>query len=569
MSERTTGLMMWALLTALLVPIVLLSSSPVQARTAPWTITKTEWSPADEQAYSDFIEGLGAEDCWTMDECLKSPSNPYRASDPKRMRWRSDCADLPYLLRAYFAWKNGLPFSHQNGVVPASGRSRDFRYTRNGNRVVSRDDVPATSAGVSAIPILFGLRSSVSTAMFRHSASADDPINFTDMYSPALNRDAIRPGTIAYDVNGHVAMVWRVDKTGRVLTISAHPDNSISRSFYGRNFLRTKPALGTGFKNWRPIKLVNATQNAQGVYVGGHIQAKRNSEIADYSLAQYLGTDPQPGTTWRTATYSHNGEALDYYHYLRAAMAIGDLTLRPVPELRSMVRNICTDIRNRKDAVDRAINNGLQNMSPPAKLPDNIYGTYGYWEMYSTPSRDARLKTDFKELRDHIQMLVESVQAGTSSVVYEGTDVAADLLQAYEEESQACRTSYTSNNGRRITLTVDDVIQRLFNMSFDPYQCVARRWGSSDPAELNACPDGPVKRRWYHAQANLRNQMDRTYDVFMGYSVAELENGPYSITSGKGLEKAPDVDLKAYLMSLPKGISSQKTSQSAAAPVSD
>ncbi len=560
---------MWALLTALLVPIVLLSSSPVQARTAPWTITKTEWSPADEQAYSDFIEGLGAEDCWTMDECLKSPSNPYRASDPKRMRWRSDCADLPYLLRAYFAWKNGLPFSHQNGVVPASGRSRDFRYTRNGNRVVSRDDVPATSAGVSAIPILFGLRSSVSTAMFRHSASADDPINFTDMYSPALNRDAIRPGTIAYDVNGHVAMVWRVDKTGRVLTISAHPDNSISRSFYGRNFLRTKPALGTGFKNWRPIKLVNATQNAQGVYVGGHIQAKRNSEIADYSLAQYLGTDPQPGTTWRTATYSHNGEALDYYHYLRAAMAIGDLTLRPVPELRSMVRNICTDIRNRKDAVDRAINNGLQNMSPPAKLPDNIYGTYGYWEMYSTPSRDARLKTDFKELRDHIQMLVESVQAGTSSVVYEGTDVAADLLQAYEEESQACRTSYTSNNGRRITLTVDDVIQRLFNMSFDPYQCVARRWGSSDPAELNACPDGPVKRRWYHAQANLRNQMDRTYDVFMGYSVAELENGPYSITSGKGLEKAPDVDLKAYLMSLPKGISSQKTSQSAAAPVSD
>lgn len=560
---------MWALLTALLVPIVLLSSSPVQARTAPWTITKTEWSPADEQAYSDFIEGLGAEDCWTMDECLKSPSNPYRASDPKRMRWRSDCADLPYLLRAYFAWKNGLPFSHQNGVVPASGRSRDFRYTRNGNRVVSRDDVPATSAGVSAIPILFGLRSSVSTAMFRHSASADDPINFTDMYSPALNRDAIRPGTIAYDVNGHVAMVWRVDKTGRVLTISAHPDNSISRSFYGRNFLRTKPALGTGFKNWRPITLVNATKNANGVYVGGHIQAKRNSAIADYSLAQYLGTDPQPGTTWRTATYSHNGEALDYYHYLRAAMAIGDLTLRPVPELRSMVRNICTDIRNRKDAVDRAINNGLQNMSPPAKLPDNIYGTYGYWEMYSTPSRDARLKTDFKELRDHIQMLVESVQAGTSSVVYEGTDVAADLLQAYEEESQACRTSYTSNNGRRITLTVDDVIQRLFNMSFDPYQCVARRWGSSDPAELNACPDGPVKRRWYHAQANLRNQMDRTYDVFMGYSVAELENGPYSITSGKGLEKAPDVDLKAYLMSLPKGISSQKTSQSAAAPVSD
>ena len=548
---------MWAMLTAFLMPLVLLSTNAAQARTSPWTITKTHWSEVDEQAYSDFIEGIGAEDCWTMDECLKSPSNPYRASDPKRMHWRSDCADLPYLLRAYFAWKNGLPFSHQNGVVPASGRSRDFRYTRNGNRVVSRSNVPATSAGVQAIPVLFGLRSSISTAMFRHSASADDPINFTDMYSPALNRGAIRPGTIAYDVNGHVAMVWRVDKTGRILTISAHPDNSISRSFYGRNFLRTKPALGTGFKNWRPIELVNAKKNANGVYVGGYIKAKRNAQIEDFSLEQYLGTDPQPGGTWKSATYTHKGEALDYYHYLRAAMAIGDLTLRPVPELRAMVRNICTDIRNRKDAIERAINNGLQNMSPPAKLPDNIYGTYGYWEMYSTPSRDARLKTDFKELRDHIQMLVESVQAGTSSVVYEGTDVAGDLLQAYEQESKTCLTSYTSNSGRRITMTVDDVIQRLFNMSFDPYQCIERRWGSSDPAELNACPDGATKRRWYSAQAHLRNQMDRTYDVYMGYSVAELESGPYIITSGKGIENAPDVNLKAYLMSLPSGISSR------------
>ncbi|MBL1234030.1 MAG: hypothetical protein COB70_000130, partial [Rhodobiaceae bacterium] len=79
MSERTTRLTMWAMLTAFLMPLVLLSTNAAQARTSPWTITKTHWSEVDEQAYSDFIEGIGAEDCWTMDECLKSPSNPYRA----------------------------------------------------------------------------------------------------------------------------------------------------------------------------------------------------------------------------------------------------------------------------------------------------------------------------------------------------------------------------------------------------------------------------------------------------------------------------------------------------------
>ena len=32
------------------------------------------------------------------------------------MFFNADCADLPYMLRAYFAWKNGLPFAYSAPV---------------------------------------------------------------------------------------------------------------------------------------------------------------------------------------------------------------------------------------------------------------------------------------------------------------------------------------------------------------------------------------------------------------------------------------------------------------------
>ena len=82
-----------------------------------------------------------------MHACLiGAPSNPlFRASNPPGMHFYADCADLPYMLRAYYAWKNGLPFSFATAATPL-GHSRDIRYTARGNAITSRRDlVDATS----------------------------------------------------------------------------------------------------------------------------------------------------------------------------------------------------------------------------------------------------------------------------------------------------------------------------------------------------------------------------------------------------------------------------------------
>ena len=72
-----------------------------------------------------------------------------------------------------------------------------------------------------------------------------------------------------------------------------------------------------------------------------------------------------------------------------------------------MVHSNCEDLKYRAEAVDLAILNKVQLKSQPDRLPQNIYGTEGEWEEFSTPSRDARLKTSFKELRDQVQRFVE------------------------------------------------------------------------------------------------------------------------------------------------------------------
>ncbi|HEX7777522.1 MAG TPA: hypothetical protein VF449_13435, partial [Parvibaculum sp.] len=477
--------------------------------------------------------------------------------DPK-VTFLVDCADVPYLLRGYYAWKNGLPFSWQTAMQSADGPGMDIRYSPSGNIVVGRSSVPATASGVSAVPLLLEIVNTVSSAMYRRNAMSDSRTMFTDTYSPRLDRNAIRPGSIAYDVNGHVATVWRVEPSGRVLIFSSHPDHTLDRTFVGREFLRTGPELGSIFQNWRPIKLVGATRLSNGTLVGGHIVGALNAEIPQFSLEQYTGNPPSNPTLWAIAKFNKDGEDMDFYTYLRAQMSIGELEYHPVDEIHAMMQTLCQDIRARKEAIRISREEGHTQLMPqPDRLPRNIYGTDGVWELYSTPSRDARLKTAFKEMYDQTREFIRMKETDAPRLSYQGTDMPGDMLKAYNQENAACPTIYTTTDGRKVTLTIDDVIHRLFKMSFDPYQCVERRWGATDAAELSSCPDTGDKARWYEAEQKLRNQIDRTYDVEMDSTAAQLESGPWGLDSGRGVESPPEVDVKAYL----EGLISRRAAQ--------
>ena len=179
----------------------------------------------------------------------------------------------------------------------------------------------------------------------------------------------------------------------------------------------------------------------------------------------------------------------------------------------------------------------------PERLPNNIYGTDGDWETYSTPSRDARLKTAFKELRDEVARFLALAAAGSDRLAYAGEDIRRDIREVYLQETSACSIAYARSDGSEKQLGFAEVARRLFALSFDPHHCAERRWGAQDAEELATCPDGADKRAWYDAERRLRNQPDRTYDVRMGFSLADLRKG----VPGSGIDAPPGIDVLALL----------------------
>ncbi len=511
-----------------------LAAMPARADTI-YRIRSDRWTAADERGYGEFLAALGDSGCRSVDACLKSPANPFRASDPAIRFW-ADCADLPYFLRFYYAWKRGLPFSYAAQVSPR-GRARDIRYSATGNRVAARRDV---LSGADALAVMNRLRDGVSSATYRIDPELEAPLA-QDLYSPALGPGSIRPGTVIYDPNGHLAVVFRVERNGRIHYIDAHPDNSLTRGTYDVRFVRSSPGMGAGFKNWRPLRLEGGRRE-DGVIRGGRIVLADNRAIADFALTQYYGTGAKPprqsNASWRTGQFLLGGKRVDYYDYVRAMLSGGSLHFDPVQEIGDMVASNCADLHYRAEAVDIALAAGLQNRAQPERLPPNIYGTDGDWETYSTPSRDARLKTAFKALRDTAERFLNLWRARDPSLNYHGANLAADMLQAYDRQAAACRIEWRRSDGAAMSLGYEEARQRLFRLSFDPHHCVERRWGT----ELASCRDGAVKRAWYEAQQRLRNQIDRTYDTRMDFSLRELEAG-----SG-GVVAPPDTDARAFLL---------------------
>jgi len=339
-----------------------------------------------------------------------------------------------------------------------------------------------------------------------------------------------------------------VERNGRIHYLDAHPDYSVTRGFYDVRFVRSSPGMGAGFKNWRPQVLQGAKRQADGTLKGGTIVLAANKDIADYSVEQFFGNGPRPSedSRWSSGTFTLNSEVLAYYDYVRGQMAGGTLLYDPVREVADMVDSNCADLQYRAQAVDLAIAAGIHKQSEPDRLPPNIYGTEGDWEMYSTPSRDARLKTAFKELYDATKRFIWLAQHKDPKLAYKGQNLAADLLATYDAHAAQCSVSYIRSNGSKISFGYEEARRRLFDMSFDPYQCVERRWGAKGQ-ELATCLDGANKAAWYEAEKNLRNQIDRTYDARMDFGLDELKTPG----RGKGVPTPPETDVRSWLAAQP------------------
>jgi len=491
-----------------LVLMLFLLLGSLMAEAAAWKLSRNFWSEEDEKAYSNFVVALGRSKYSNLNRFIKDPkANPLYGEEDKKFNLYPDCADLPYLIRAYVAYKLRLPFSYTASI---SSRGRDQRYGK-GNRPTSFKDQDYFKSPQQ----VFNQVVLINSGYFRTTAEIED----SDFYPVKITRKSIIPGTIYYDPDGHIAVVYEVEENGRIRVFDAHPDRSISKPWFGAKFTRGSRENGGGFKRWRPVRYTSE----------GKIIRTRNHNLPDYSADdQYQ------------RTFSARGrQGLGYHEYVRLSLCDDARKSDPVGEFAFMMKDLHEDISYRAVAVNLSIEKGISKRSHPGALPWNIYGTDGIWEEFSTPSRDARLKVAFREFYDRTrQMIAEAEQNHVAGGPAYARQLAAAFLQQYQMLSQQLSVSYVNSIGSRVLLSFDDVSNRLFDMSFDPYHSIEFRWGAKGD-ELASSPDDQTKRRFYQLEYRLRNQLERVY------------NQPTPLSMGP--EHPPVIDVCGWLAGYLKG----------------
>ena len=156
-----------------------------------------QWDERREEEYAEFIERLGqavaARRCGRLDTCLRNPEANllYEPQVDGRLSLEVDCGDLPYILRGYFAFKRRLPFGF---VCEVRGQGRDLRYMSQ----VEPTRWCSWQGFATPRAVLVRLTGLVHSGVYRMAPEVEE----SDFYPAAVDRRAIRPGTVYYDPNG-------------------------------------------------------------------------------------------------------------------------------------------------------------------------------------------------------------------------------------------------------------------------------------------------------------------------------------------------------------------------------
>jgi hypothetical protein len=464
--------------------------APTATAGSLWPLHNT-WNRTTEDLYSAWIAKLfdappEQELSWsTLYNVLHDRSRNMLfnylglGEDAVAVSFRPDCADAVYFLRAYFAFKMGLPFGYSQCSRGGNGKPpKCFGWFNTVTAEAKQQGLAAAFA--SYLPVV---GNAVQSGNGRTAASDDN----TDLYTVPLTEATLRPGTVYADPYGHILMlVRRVPEAAGVpgvfLAVDAEPDGSVTRKrFWRGNFLFVhEPTLGSpGFKRFRPIV---REQN-------GSLRRLTNAEIA--KDPDYGDFSPEQSQLSAEAFYDRMDDVMSPQP-LDPARAMEDA----ITSLEQQVQTRVTSVENGRKYQNAGKGDAAMPNGP------SIFETTGAWEDYSTPARDFRLLVAIDVVRgypDHVARRSDRYAMPFGRSI---ADVTAALKSKLASELTTRKFTYTRSDGSPWTLTLKDVIDRMadFEMAYNPNDCVELRWAApAGSDEASTC-----KR---HAPAAQRAKM--------------------------------------------------------------
>jgi len=442
-----------------------------------WRVER-QWDRATENLYSAWLEHLFSVDEGTSWRSLHEVTrNPERNllhdhlglgeddSTPGSLMLGPDCADNPYFLRAYFAWKVGAAFGFHRCDRGARGRAPGC------TEWVSND--LAGFHGKDELRAAQRFFNAVASGVHSATARTDLASNATDLYGLPLTRDELRPGTVFADPFGHTLTLVRwiaqtETEPGVLLAVDAQPDGTVAvKRFWRGNFMfTTKDVIGSpGFKAFRPIR---GNEGALKLLTNRQIRKKNGYE--NLSLQQ------------------KGMETTAFFDAME--VAVNPAPLDPEVAYKQIHEALHAQLLARVESVRLGEDYAATHAGAVIPMPPGIriFLTSGPWEDFSTPSRDLRLLVAMDVLRDFPERVVRTPTAFRIPENERPAEVAVRLRTKSAEWAATYKLEYVRSDGATQVLTLADVLAREkgFEVAYNPNDCIEVRW---------AAPEGSDERR--------------------------------------------------------------------------
>ena len=455
------------------------SVSKMQPYTSSKSVWKNEqsWGSETEALYSAWINALfyDAEESasWTaLHEVMYNSERNFlfnylsmNEDNPKeknRIIMQPDCADNPFYLRAYFAWKLGLPFGYHECDRGSLGR-----VPKTGRWITNDSPASRTQSVLSFNTFLRSVMNGVHSGTARTGLSDEN----SDYYPVPLTRESLRPGVVFADPYGHTLIIVRWlpqtdTEPGTLLSVDAQPDGTVGiKRFWKGNFLfTTSDVIGDpGFKAFRPIVLKD-----------GHPGLLNNADL----------TSKQGLTIFSLQQKGLSGESF----YRTMERIINPKPLDPETALLDLVEALYEQLLVRITSVN--VGENYMKSHPGAVIPmpsraAGVFQTGGQWEDFSTPNRDLRLLIAIDAVLDFPDRIIRTPDDFKMSVLQSPETVKKNLEALLTKKLSELKITYTRSNGVEQILSLSEILKRkeAFEMGYNPNDGIEIRWGAPDNSE--------------------------------------------------------------------------------------
>lgn len=385
------------------------------------------------------------------------------------------CGSFPELLFLYYSYRRGLPAIVSKIDMEKGG---DIRYSYGNHPVGSVDSV--SFSGNFGKFILSTLEGGDKGYNFVSGNYRTAPtLEGTDSVPVVLDRQFLRPGTMCYNANGHCLVVGDIEDSGEIHFLDAHPDHSItfhqtlsaipfvSRAKLGINGLKF---CYDGFRNPRLAKIIDGKavhfSNEQMISFGYSVeQYKKMAEIHDKESVDLRGE-----------------KISSYPDLVRVCLKTG--IENPLKFLETSVIEFKNMLEERESFIQQSWNDVLVN--GPITLPDlsekeNIYQANGRWETWSSPSSDIDRKNKYNYISRRLENMIDGFgisQAYDYNNFGSKKEMIEKIIEKKKELFSSEKITYKTSSAGDVTLTLEEIEKRLFDLSFDPNHDPALRWGA-------------------------------------------------------------------------------------------